>query len=183
MNTLLKAGHVAIVTGGSRGLGKALARELLARGVDTIIDSRDLKALDEATEELRQLGNVVAIGGDVSDKNHAHALIAAARELGRLDLLVNNASTLGEVPLPRVDQLKPSTFQDIFNVNVFAPIHLMQHATGSCAKPATKASSSTSPPTPPSRRIQHGAATAHRKPRSSISHASSPLNKKTNRCA
>ncbi|MBV8689866.1 MAG: SDR family oxidoreductase, partial [Candidatus Eremiobacteraeota bacterium] len=55
------------------------------------------------------------------------SLIASARRLGRLDLLVNNASTLGETPLPRVDQLSAQTFHQIFDVNVFAPIHLMQH--------------------------------------------------------
>ena len=84
--------------------------------------------LDAAAEELRKSGSVVAIAGDVSDKAHVHALIAAARELGRLDLLVNNASTLGEVPLPRVDQLSKGTFERVFDVNVFAPIHLIQHA-------------------------------------------------------
>lgn len=128
MNTWFEAGHVAIVTGGSRGLGKALARELLARGLQVIIDGRDRAALDAARAELRPLGNVVAIAGDVTDKEHVHALIAAARKLGRLDLLVNNASTLGEVPLPRVDQLTQATFLTLFDVNVFAPIHLMQHA-------------------------------------------------------
>jgi NAD(P)-dependent dehydrogenase (short-subunit alcohol dehydrogenase family) len=128
MDTRLEAGAVAIVTGGSRGLGEALARELLARGVQTIIDGRDRSALEVASEELRQIGNLIAIAGDVSDKEHAHALIAAARKLGRLDLLVNNASTLGAVPLPRVDQLTPAAFQRLFAVNVFAPIHLMQHA-------------------------------------------------------
>lgn len=128
MNTWFEAGHVAVVTGGSRGLGKALARELLAHGLQVIIDGRDRAALDAACAELRPLGNIVAIAGDVTDKEHVHALIAAARKLGRLDLLVNNASTLGEVPLPRIDQLTQATFLTLFDVNVFAPIHLMQHA-------------------------------------------------------
>jgi len=128
MKDWFEAGHVAIVTGGSRGLGKALARELLARGLHTIIDGRDGAALEATRSELSRLGNVIAINGDVSDKEHAHALIGAARDFGRLDLLVNNASTLGEVPLPRVDQLTSETLQRLFEVNVFAPIHLMQHA-------------------------------------------------------
>ncbi len=128
MKTVVEAGHVAIVTGGSRGLGKALARELLGRGMQVIIDGRDHRVLDEAKEELRQAGNVIAIAGDVGDKQHVHALTEAAQGLGRLDLLVNNASTLGEVPLPRVDQLSDETFREVFHVNVFAPIHLMQHA-------------------------------------------------------
>jgi NAD(P)-dependent dehydrogenase (short-subunit alcohol dehydrogenase family) len=128
MNTWFEAGHVAIVTGGSRGLGKALARELLARGIITIVDARDASTLKAAEEELRAYGKVVAIPGDVTNKDHAHALLAAARELGRLDLLVNNASTLGAVPLPRVDELTQHAFRDLYDTNVFAPIHLMQHA-------------------------------------------------------
>ena len=123
-----ESGHVAIVTGGSRGLGKALARELLAHGLHVIIDGRDAAALDAAREELRRHGDVIAIGGDVSDSEHAHALVAAAKDLGRLDLLVNNASTLGELPLPRIDALTRATFDRLFAVNLFAPIHLMQHA-------------------------------------------------------
>ena len=121
-------GHVAIVTGGSRGLGKALARELLAKGLVVIVDGRDPVELERAREELAAAGNVVAIAGDVSDPDHAHQLIAAARRAGRLDLLVNNASTLGKVPLPAVADLDRPTFDSLFAVNLFAPIHLAQHA-------------------------------------------------------
>jgi NAD(P)-dependent dehydrogenase (short-subunit alcohol dehydrogenase family) len=128
MNTWFESGHVAIVTGGSRGLGKALARELLQRGLHVIIDGRDPAALEAARRELSAFGNVIAIVGDVSDQEHAHALVGAAKELGRLDLLVNNASTLGEVPLPRIEQLSRETFDELFAINVFAPIHLIQHA-------------------------------------------------------
>jgi NAD(P)-dependent dehydrogenase (short-subunit alcohol dehydrogenase family) len=128
MNTWYEAGHVAIVTGGSRGLGKELARGLLARGLHVIVDGRDPAALEATRRELAATGNVIAIAGDVSDEKHAHALIAAADALGRLNLLVNNASTLGEVPLPRVDRLSHETFARLFDVNVYAPIHLAQHA-------------------------------------------------------
>src|ERR1700761_2350221 len=93
-----EAGHVAIVTGASRGLGKALARELLAHGLRVVIDARDPRALDAARRELAALGDVVAVAGDVTDPAHAHELVGAAHALGRLDLLVNNASTLGAVP-------------------------------------------------------------------------------------
>jgi NAD(P)-dependent dehydrogenase (short-subunit alcohol dehydrogenase family) len=128
MSTWFESGHVAIVTGGSRGLGKELARELLALGLLVIIDGRDGGVLEQARAELRSVGKVIAIAGDVSDKDHAHALVAAADSLGRLDLLVNNASTLGEVPLPRIDQLSHQTFRELFDINVYAPIHLTQHA-------------------------------------------------------
>ncbi|HEX3369921.1 MAG TPA: SDR family oxidoreductase [Candidatus Cybelea sp.] len=123
-----QSGHVTIVTGGSRGLGKALARELLLKGLSVIIDGRDPVELERARRELMQSGDVVAIAGDVADSGHAHALIAAAERYGRLDLLVNNASTLGKTPLPAIDQLDRPTFDALFAINVFAPIHLTQHA-------------------------------------------------------
>lgn len=128
MNTSVELGHVAVITGGSRGLGKALARDLLERGLRVVIDGRDPAALEATRAELSAHGEVVALAGDVSDADHAHALINAAKQFGRLDLLINNASTLGEVPLPRVEQLDRETFMRLFDVNVFAPIHLMQHA-------------------------------------------------------
>lgn len=128
-------GHVAIVTGGSRGLGKALACELHRKGLTVIIDGRDPAMLERARHAILSLSkdeglldNLIAISGDVADPAHVHALVAAAREAGRLDLLVNNASTLGRTPLPRIDQLDRETFQALFDVNVFAPIHLIQHA-------------------------------------------------------
>ncbi len=123
-----QAEHVAIVTGGSRGLGKALARELLGKGLTVVIDGRDPVELERAREELSEIGNVVAIVGDVADPDHVHALVAAAARTGRLDLLVNNASTLGVVPLPTVVELGPQTLRALFDVNVVAPIHLIQHA-------------------------------------------------------
>jgi len=121
-------GHVAVVTGGSRGLGKALTRELLGKGLTVIVDARTSDVLERARHELSEMGELVTIPGDVSDQNHVHALMSAAEEAGRLDLLVNNASTLGKVPLPLITELGRDTFRTLFDVNVFAPIHLMQHA-------------------------------------------------------
>lgn len=128
MNTASSTAPVAIITGGSQGLGNALAREFLLAGITTIIDGRDSAHLDAAARGLRMHGTLIALPGDVTDKEHAHALVNAAAALGRLDILVNNASTLGEVPLPRIDQLTEPVFRRLFDVNVFAPIHLMQHA-------------------------------------------------------
>jgi len=121
-------GHVAIVTGGSRGLGKALARELLRKGLTVIIDGRSSVELERARQELSEIGDVIAVCGDVADAGHVHTLVHAAEAAGGLDLLVNNASTLGKVPLPAIDTLERETFRALFDVNVFAPIHLMQHA-------------------------------------------------------
>lgn len=123
-------GHVAIVTGGSRGLGKSLAFELLGKGLTVIVDGRDPAALERARRAAPSdlAGNLISIPGDVANPAHVHALVAAAKEAGGLDLLVNNASTLGQTPLPRIDQLDRETFRVLFDVNVFAPIHLIQHA-------------------------------------------------------
>ncbi|MBV9055092.1 MAG: SDR family NAD(P)-dependent oxidoreductase [Candidatus Eremiobacteraeota bacterium] len=126
-------GHVAIVTGGSRGLGYALTRELLAKGLTVIADGRDPVALDRAARSIRSEApavgpRLIAIPGDVADRDHAHALIAAAQRVGRLDLLINNASTLGATPLRAVADLDRKTLSSLFDVNVFAPIHLIAHA-------------------------------------------------------
>jgi NAD(P)-dependent dehydrogenase (short-subunit alcohol dehydrogenase family) len=122
-------GHVAVVTGASKGLGRALARELAERGISLVIDARGEEALERAARELAQRVPVVAIAGDVAEPAHVHALIEAAeRRFGRIDLLVNNASTIGRSPLPELAQLSPQTLARIYETNVFAPLHLIQHA-------------------------------------------------------
>jgi NAD(P)-dependent dehydrogenase (short-subunit alcohol dehydrogenase family) len=122
-------GHVAIVTGASKGLGLAVARELARAGISLVIDARGSDALDAAARELSELVPVVAIAGDVAESAHVHRLVEAAdKRFGRIDLVVNNASTIGRSPLPALDQLSPSTFDRIFTTNVYAPLHLIQHA-------------------------------------------------------
>src|SRR5262245_46896967 len=97
--------HVALITGGSKGFGRALAAELVREGWTVILDGRDEAVLEAAAADLRRrLGKVVAIAGDVVDEGHRRALVAAATAAGRLDLLVNNASTLGLSPLPALDR-------------------------------------------------------------------------------
>ena len=91
---------VALITGASRGLGLALARRLAADGWSLVIDARGADALAAARDELAAHTTVVAVPGDVTDPHHRAQLIAAAVELGGLDLLVNNASVLGPSPNP-----------------------------------------------------------------------------------
>ena len=117
---------VAILTGASKGLGLALARSLAERGWNLVIDARDATALDAVVAELG--ANVEAVAGDVTDPDHRAALIAAAERRGRLDLLVNNASTLGASPLPRLDVLPLDTYRRTLEVNVVAPLALVQAA-------------------------------------------------------
>src|SRR5271169_2222033 len=80
---------IALVTGASRGLGRALSAGLAREGYDLILDARTAAGLDAAAGELP--GAVTAIAGDVTDPVHRAALLRAAQAAGRLDLLVNNA--------------------------------------------------------------------------------------------
>ncbi len=116
---------VAILTGASKGLGRALAGALAERGWCLVIDARDPAALAAAVADLP---GAVAIAGDVADPAHRADLVAAAERLGGIDLVVNNASTLGASPLPRLDTLPLDTFRHTLEVNVVAPLALVQAA-------------------------------------------------------
>lgn len=116
----------ALITGASRGLGLALARALAARGWTLLIDARDAAALAAAAQELAAHTRVVAVAGDVADPAHRAALAEAARELGGLDAVVNNASTLGPSPRPELLELPVEAFAATLAVNVVAPLALLQ---------------------------------------------------------
>jgi NAD(P)-dependent dehydrogenase (short-subunit alcohol dehydrogenase family) len=117
---------VAIVTGASRGLGRALAEGLAARGWALVIDARDGATLEHARRLF--VGPVLALPGDVTDATHRRQLLHAADELGELRLLVNNASTLGANPLPTLATYPLDQLADVFAVNVVAPLALAQEA-------------------------------------------------------
>jgi NAD(P)-dependent dehydrogenase (short-subunit alcohol dehydrogenase family) len=116
-----------LITGASRGLGEVVARVLSGRGYDLVIGARDAAALDHVAASLAVHGSrVVAVAGDVVDASVRARLVNAARDLGGLNLLVNNASTLGSIgPLLDFDV---SRFGQIFPVNVGAPMALIQRA-------------------------------------------------------
>jgi NAD(P)-dependent dehydrogenase (short-subunit alcohol dehydrogenase family) len=116
----------AIVTGASRGLGLALAESLADRGWRLVIDARDGVALERAAAVLRARTEVVAVAGDVADPEHRRALVAAAD--GSVDLLVNNASTLGPSPLPPLARYPLGELEQVYRVNALAPLALMQEA-------------------------------------------------------
>jgi NAD(P)-dependent dehydrogenase (short-subunit alcohol dehydrogenase family) len=120
---------VAIVTGASMGFGRAFAEELASDGWDLVIDARHRELLERAAADLRRHGgNVVAIAGDVTDPAHRRALVEAASSLGAVRLLVNNASTLGPTPLPRLADQPLDALADVYATNVVAPLALVQLA-------------------------------------------------------
>ena len=117
--------RVALITGASQGLGRALAAGLAERGWTLVVDARRADRLAAAVSGLPE-GRVIAIPGDVADPVHRAQLVAAVESLGRLDLLVNNASTLGASPLPALDAIDLDLFRNIYEVNVVAPLALTQ---------------------------------------------------------
>jgi NAD(P)-dependent dehydrogenase (short-subunit alcohol dehydrogenase family) len=119
--------RVAIITGASRGLGEVIARVLAERGYDLVIGARNPGPLQDVAESISQKGSsVVPVAGDVTDASVRARLVSAARELGGLDLLVNNASELGDIaPLMEFDVQR---FGRVFPVNAGAPIALIQLA-------------------------------------------------------
>ncbi len=114
---------VAVITGASQGLGLALAHGLAATGWSVVGDARDRVRLEAAVSTLPG-GPHAAVAGDVADSWHRGALAITAADLGGADLLVNNASTLGASPLPRLADLEPETYLRILEVNVVAPVAL-----------------------------------------------------------
>ena len=123
---------IALITGGSRGLGRELAATLLDRGWAVVIDARDAAALADAESDLGKLrrgaAELIAVPGDVTDGSHREALLAAVERLGGLDLLVNNASTLGATPLPELADYPLDALRRAYEVNVIAPVALAQAA-------------------------------------------------------
>jgi NAD(P)-dependent dehydrogenase (short-subunit alcohol dehydrogenase family) len=120
--------RVAVVTGASRGIGRALARALGHRGWRLVIDARGAHQLETTASELRGETTVIAVAGDVADEDHRIKLIDAARRLGGLDLLINNAGILGMSPQPRLADYPLDALERAYRINVFAPLRLFQLA-------------------------------------------------------
>ena len=109
---------VAIVTGVSRGFGKAVAQVLLDAGWHVVGDARDVSTLPQSDLDV--------VAGDILDEAHLQELVARARDRGSLDLLVNNAGALGPSPLPQLRDVEPAVFAELFRVNTVAQLRLIQ---------------------------------------------------------
>jgi NAD(P)-dependent dehydrogenase (short-subunit alcohol dehydrogenase family) len=129
---MLSNDAVAIVTGGSAGLGRALISALARQGWRVITDARDGSRLAHTVAELTaEAGRdlpITGIPGNVIDANHRRELVAAAATQGPLRLLVNNASVLGPSPQPQLADLSLAAMRRIYDVNVFGPLALCQLA-------------------------------------------------------
>ena len=115
---------LALITGGSAGLGLALATALAERDWHLIIDARGAPELRTAATALGS--KTIALTGDVADPTHRRELAETAAGFGALDLLVNNASTLGPSPLPTLASYPLADLEDVHRVNVVAPLALIQ---------------------------------------------------------
>lgn len=119
---------VAMITGASRGLGRAVAEAFAREGATVVICARHTEDLHRVEEELRAHGaEVLAIPADVGDKRDVEWFVGSTLlEYGRVDVLVNNASILGLTPLPYLIDTPTEVFEDVLRVNVLGPFMLTQ---------------------------------------------------------
>jgi NAD(P)-dependent dehydrogenase (short-subunit alcohol dehydrogenase family) len=126
-----------VITGASQGLGRALADALADAGWALVIDARRADRLDDAVRALEPKTTVAALAGDIADPTHRRALADAARRLGPVRLVVNNASTLGASPLPALDAIDADTLRRVLDVNVVAPLALVRELADDLGDDAT----------------------------------------------
>jgi NAD(P)-dependent dehydrogenase (short-subunit alcohol dehydrogenase family) len=122
--TLDATGKVVVVTGGSKGLGRAMALGFAEAGADVVVASRKLAPCEEVADEVRALGRrALAVACHVGDWDQCGALVdATITEFGRIDVLVNNAG-IAPVP-PSLLDVTPELFDKTIAVNLKGPLRL-----------------------------------------------------------
>jgi len=134
MNTSDLKGFRAAITGGSSGLGLALTRALHARGASVAFVARSEADVARVARELPGSHGIV---GDVSLKDDTHRIaLQIAGELGGLDLLINNASSLGPTPLALLADTECEEFEAAVATNLLGPFRLIKALLGSLATSA-----------------------------------------------
>jgi NAD(P)-dependent dehydrogenase (short-subunit alcohol dehydrogenase family) len=119
-------GRVAIVTGGTRGIGRAIAEGLLSAGAKVAVASRKAEACDETAKTLSALGETIGVATHMGDLDAVNALVdRTVDEFGRLDIIVNNAATALTMPL---GTLTPDAWDKSLNVNLRGPTFLAERA-------------------------------------------------------
>ncbi|MEO7128008.1 MAG: SDR family oxidoreductase [Rhodoferax sp.] len=128
-------GRVALITGGSRGIGRMIAAGFLAQGARVYISARKAQACDQTASELSSMGPCVSLPADVSTVEGAHALVAAYSKHERaLDILVNNSGAAWGAPY---DEFPESGWDKVVDLNLKAPFFLTQALTPLLRKAAT----------------------------------------------
>ncbi len=129
------AGRTALITGGSRGIGRMIAEGFLAQGARVYISARKAAACDQTAKELSAFGHCVSLPADVSTMAGAQALVAAyEKHEGTLDILVNNAGAAWGAPY---DDFPESGWDKVVDLNLKTPFFLTQALTPMLRKSAT----------------------------------------------
>lgn len=130
MQTSIKT---ALITGASRGLGKSLAQELARHGVQLTLTSRHKTEIDAVVDEINSHGGqAIGVVADIADKQSIYPLVGRAHAAwGAVDLLINNASTLGDLPMRPLLDGSCENLQDVLEANLIGPYRLIKAVAGS----------------------------------------------------
>jgi NAD(P)-dependent dehydrogenase (short-subunit alcohol dehydrogenase family) len=128
-------GASILITGASRGLGRALAHELGRRGARLVLVARDAAALETVAAQVREAGGEAhAIAADVSKTETAARIAGSATALvGPIDIVIHNASSLGPVPLLPLAETSDAQFEEALSTNLFGPFRLTRALVGAMA--------------------------------------------------
>lgn len=121
---MLLSGQIAIITGGGRGIGRAIALRFAREGASIVLSARTQSQIDSVAAEIEAVGQkATAIPADVSRDADCQAIVQTARkQFGRIDILVNNAGVLG--PVKAVEEMSPGEWDEVIAVNLRGPFLL-----------------------------------------------------------